>query len=83
MESIEEQLLKNFTAKFGSRPKLSDELVYIGVDSVGMAELTLDIEKQFNISVDDSIVHTETVQDLADYVRERQAIVGHRAPKRR
>lgn len=81
MESIEEQLLKNFTDKFGSRPELSDSLAYIGVDSVGMAELTLDIERQFAIRVDDSIVHTETVQDLADYVRERQAIAGQRGPK--
>lgn len=81
MESIEEQLLKNFTEKFGSRPELSDALAYIGVDSVGMAELTLDIESQFDIRVDDSIVHTETVQDLADYIRERQAIAGQRGRK--
>lgn len=83
MESIEEQLLKNFTDKFGSRPELSDGLAYIGVDSVGMAELTLEIEEQFDIRVDDGIVHTETVQELADYVRERQAIAGRRGPKRR
>lgn len=73
MESIEEQLLRNFTEKFGSRPELSDGLAYIGVDSVGMAELTFDLEKQFNIRVDDEIVHTDTVQDLADYIRKRQA----------
>ena len=76
MESIEEQLLRNFTEKFGSRPELSDGLAYIGVDSVGMAELTFDLEKQFNIRVDDEIVHTDTVQDLADYIRKRRAAEG-------
>lgn len=76
MESIEEALLKNFTEKFGRRPELSDGLAYIGVDSVGMAELTFDLEKQFDIRVDDEIVHSETVQDLADYIRERQAAEG-------
>ncbi len=76
MESIEEQLLKIFTEKFGSRPELSDGLAYIGVDSVGMAELTFDLEKQFDIRVDDEIVHSETVQDLADYIRTRQAAEG-------
>ena len=76
MESIEEQLLRNFTEKFGSRPELSDGLAYIGVDSVGMAELTFDLEKQFDIRVDDEIVHTDTVQDLADYIRKRQAAAG-------
>lgn len=73
MDSIEEQLLRNFTEKFGSRPELSDGLAYIGVDSVGMAELTLELEKQFNIQVDDDILHSETIQDLANYIRERQA----------
>ena len=82
MESIEEQLLKNFTDKFGSRPKLSDGLAYIGVDSIGMAELTIEIESQFKIRVDDNIVHTETVQDLADYVRERQSATGQAQPKK-
>lgn len=81
MESIEEQLIKNFTDKFGSRPDLSDGLAYIGVDSVGMAELTFEIESQFGIRVDDNIVHTETVQDLADYIRERQAVAGQGKPK--
>lgn len=82
MESIEEQLLRNFTEKFGSRPELSDGLAYIGVDSVGMAELTFDLEKQFNIRVDDEIVHTDTVQDLADYIRKRQASEGQTAEGR-
>jgi acyl carrier protein len=73
VDSIEEQLLVMFTNKFGSRPKASDGLAYIGVDSVGMAELTFDLEKQFGIRVDDDIVNTDTVQDLADYIRARQS----------
>lgn len=73
MDSIEEQLLRNFTEKFGSRPELSDGLAYIGVDSVGMAELTVELEKQFSILVDDDILHSETIQDLANYIRQRQA----------
>lgn len=81
MESIEERLLQNFTEKFGSRPELSDGLAYIGVDSVGMAELTFDLESQFGIRVDDNIVHTETVQDLADYIRERQTVVRPSGPE--
>ena len=82
MESIEEQLQQNFTDKFGCRPELSDGLAYIGVDSIGMAELTIEIESQFAIRVDDNIVHTETVQDLADYIRERQAVARQTQPKK-
>ncbi len=71
MESIEDKLLSSLADKFGVRPELKDELALIGVDSVGMAELTVEIEKDFGIRVQDDIVNVDTVQDLADYVRER------------
>ncbi len=71
MESIEEKLLAQLAKKFGTEPVLSDGLAYIGVDSVGMAELTVDIERDFGIRVEDDIVAVETVQELADYIRER------------
>lgn len=73
MGSIEDQLLTMLTDKFGTRPKLSDGLAYIGADSVGMAELTFELESQFGVRIGDDIVHTETVQDLANYIRQRQA----------
>ena len=72
MNSIEEKLLTQLEEKFGNRPELSDGLAYIGVDSVGMAELTVEIEKDFGIAVQDDIVSVDTVQELADYIRERQ-----------
>ena len=72
VESIEEKLLGQLTSKFGGNPRLSDSLVMIGVDSVGMAELTVEIERDFAIAVDDQILGVETVQELADYVRTKQ-----------
>ncbi len=51
---------------------MRDSLALIGVDSVGMAELTFDIEKQFSIQVDDTVLDVETVAELVDYVRLRQ-----------
>lgn len=73
MDTIENELVRQLREKFGGDPKLNDTLMLIGVDSVGMAELTLEIEKQFNVRVDDSILDAETVQDLADYIRQRQS----------
>ena len=72
MESIEVQLVSQLTEKFGTRPELRDGLAYIGVDSVGMAELTVEIEAIYGIQVADDIFTVETVQELADYIRERQ-----------
>lgn len=74
MKSIEETLLDRLEAKFGSRPQLSDGLAFLGIDSVGMAELTFELEDQFNVRVGDDIIHVDTVQDLANYIRERQAV---------
>ncbi len=71
MESIEEKLQHSLAQKFGTLPELHDGLAYIGVDSIGMAELTVDIERDFGIKVGDDIVGVDTVQDLADYIRQR------------
>lgn len=71
MESIEEKLLSRLETKFGQRPELADGLAYVGIDSVGMAELTVELENDYEIQVDEDIVQVETVQELADYIRER------------
>ncbi len=71
MDSIEDKLLRSLAEKFGGQPELSDELGLLGVDSVGMAELTVEIEKDFGIPVHDDILAVETVQQLVDYIRER------------
>lgn len=72
MESLEDQLIDQLEQKFGQRPGPKDSLASIGVDSIGMAEMTLDLEKNFGIRVDDDIVEVDSVEDLARYVRERQ-----------
>lgn len=72
MESIEEKLIAQLGEKFDCSPELSDGLAYIGVDSVGMAELSVDIERDFGIVVEDDIVSVDTVQELVEYIRERQ-----------
>lgn len=72
MPTLEDEIADRLAKKFGIRPELSDSLVMIGVDSVGMAELTFELEKAFGIKVDDALLDVETVQDLANYVRNQQ-----------
>ncbi|MFO1065806.1 MAG: acyl carrier protein [Pirellulales bacterium] len=73
MDNIEEVLLSKLAEKFGGSPQLNDSLALIGVDSVGMAELTFEIEKMFSIHVDDAVLDVETVQELAEYIRARRS----------
>jgi len=73
VDSLESSLINYLHEKFGNRPATEDSLAMLGVDSVSMAELTYDIEKRYGIIVDDSMMYVDTVENLLDYIRERQA----------
>ncbi len=75
MDSIEQSLITQLHEKFGIRPELEDSLSVLGVDSVSMAEFTLEIEKNFGIRVDDEVLSIDSVGQLAEYIRERVAKV--------
>jgi acyl carrier protein len=74
VDDLELMVLDQLEEKFGERPQLSDSLAVLGVDSVGMAELTVEIEKKFAIRVDDGVLSVDTVQNLVDYIRARQSV---------
>ena len=66
-------MISRLQEKFGGAPTTTDHLGLMGIDSVGMAELTLELEREFEVKVRDDIVEVHTVQELADYVRQLQA----------
>lgn len=72
MDVIEQEIVDYLRKAVGGNPRISDSLAVIGIDSVGMAELTFELEKRFSIRVDDDVLDLETVADLASYVRQRQ-----------
>lgn len=72
VDTIEEQLIAKLAEKFGGDPQSSDSLALIGVDSIGMAELTLELEADFGISIDEDVVDVDSVSELAEYIRVRQ-----------
>ncbi len=72
VDSLEDSLISHLHEKFGTRPARDDSLAMLGVDSVSMAELTYDIEKRYGITIDDSMMYVDTVENLIDYIRERQ-----------
>ena len=72
MDAIEQQVIENLKRICGGSPTPQDSLALLGIDSVGMAELTFDLEKQFSIQVDDGVLDIETVGELVDYVKSRQ-----------
>ncbi|GIW99239.1 MAG: hypothetical protein KatS3mg111_2572 [Pirellulaceae bacterium] len=71
ISTVAEKILKRLEAKFGHRPQRDDPLAFIGVDSIGMAELTVELEKEFGVRVEDDILAVETVGELIEYVEMR------------
>jgi len=51
--------------KFGINPKPGDRLAELEIDSLGMAELALELERKFQVRIDGSILDARTVGELA------------------
>lgn len=72
MDAVDEGILQILRDKFSLEPRLDMSLAALGVDSLGMAELTVDLEKQFGIKVDEDILGVETVGELVQYVHSKR-----------
>ncbi len=72
MDVIEQTIIDYVKRTVGGNPRPTDNLAMVGVDSVGMAELTFELEKRFSIRVDDDVLDLETIGDLAGYIREKR-----------
>jgi acyl carrier protein len=71
-ESTQAVILSYLEKVCGNMPQMSDSLRLIGIDSVAMAEMTFDFEKQFSFKVTDEILEVETVEELVRYVFDNQ-----------
>lgn len=71
-ESTQAQIVSYLEKVCGGKPQMSDSLALIGIDSVAMAEMTFDFEKQFSFKVTDEILEIETVEELVQYVFDNQ-----------
>ncbi len=49
MDVIEETIIDYLKKNVGGNPRPTDSLALVGVDSVGMAELTFELEKRFSV----------------------------------
>lgn len=73
MDAIEERIYTILREKFNAEPERAMLLTALGIDSIGMAELTFDLEKAFSIRVDEEILSIESVGELIEYIRAKQA----------
>jgi len=71
MDSIEIEIRRALEEETGRRPRATDPLSDLGLDSLRMAELATRLENQFGIRVDEELLDVDTVADLTHYIRSR------------
>ncbi len=70
---IESRLLELIHAKTGVLPQIDDTFDALKIDSLGMAELTAEIEKAFDIRIGEDIMGVANIRELIEYVERKTA----------
>lgn len=69
MDEVESVILTAIEAKVDRRPKLSDDLIRVGIDSLAMAEIALEIEERLGVRLTEGVLDQETIGELVEHVR--------------
>lgn len=67
-QEIETKVLDLLAAKIGVRPSCSDDLALLSLDSLALVEFSAEIERTFQVKLDDRILEANTVGDVVTYV---------------
>ncbi len=78
-DSLESTILALVRTKLGHDVQLADSLALLNVDSVGIAELSIEIEQAVGVRMDEGIIDVDSVGQLVEYVRELMHKVGRTA----
>lgn len=73
MTSVTSTLLDLVQKKTGTRPQPDDTFAAIQIDSLAMAELTVEIEKTFNIRIGEDVMDCTNLTDLVAYIERKSA----------
>jgi hypothetical protein len=68
MSDVQRAILDSIQAKTGKVPGVHQSWWEMELDSLSMAELTLELESRFQIHLDDRVLDTENVHDLVELV---------------
>ncbi len=69
MEKIFEEVKKVIKSKYKIDVKLDTKISELGIDSLDLLDLMVDVEKKYKITIDDSkLLEIKTVKDIVDSV---------------
>ena len=72
VDEVQGVIVDAIRAKVGGQPTLDDSLALLDIDSLAMAEITLEIEQKLQLRLDESVVEAQTVGELTELVRRRK-----------
>jgi len=67
-QDVESRILDLLTSKVGVRPCSQDELAYLNLDSLALAVFSAEIEKSFDVKLDEKLLDINTVGEMIAYV---------------
>ena len=76
VDSLQQEVVEAVARRVESPVGPEDSLALLGIDSIGMAEVSFDLERQHNVRIGEDIISCQTVGDLIEYVRKRKAAGG-------
>jgi acyl carrier protein len=76
MIPIENELFGLIQKKTGVRPQLDDSFDTLQIDSLGMAELTVEIEKVFGIRIHEDVMDVTNIAELIAYIENKVGVRG-------
>ncbi len=77
MDQIQNDLSNLIEQKTGVRPQPQDTLDVLMIDSLAMAELTVEIEKHFGIRISEDVLEIQQYHELVGYVRRKVAAANN------
>ena len=76
VDSLQQEVVEVVARRVESPVAPEDSLALLGIDSIGLAEVSFDLERQHNVHIGEDIISCQTVSDLIEYVRKRKADGG-------
>ncbi len=76
MSRIQQDLFELIQSKTGVLPQVDDTFDALKIDSLAMAELTVEMEKAFGIRIGDDIVNVATIPELVQYIEQKSRDAG-------
>lgn len=67
--SIEQRLMALIQKRFGKIPELHESFSVLGIDSLAMAEFSLEVEREFDLRLDDSVLDVNSIGEFLEHLK--------------